>query len=156
MPQKRFIVDLTPEERGTLETLIHRGRASARSIRRAHTLLMAADGCADRTIALALHIGHATVERTRQRFVEEGLKAALVEKPRPGGERKLDGKQEAFLVALACSAPPEGRAKWSTQLLADRLVTLGMVETLSDETVRRRLKETNCSLGGRRAGASRK
>jgi transposase len=103
-----------------------------------------------------LHIGHATVERTRQRFVEEGLAAALVEKPRPGGERKLDGKQEAFLVALVCSAPPVGRAKWSMQLLADRLVTLGMVETLSDETVRRRLKETNCSPGGRSVGASRK
>ena len=69
-----------------------------------------------------MHSGHATVERTRQRFVEEGLPAALVEKPRPGGARKLDGKQEAFLVAMACSAPPEGRAKWSMQLLADRLV----------------------------------
>jgi transposase len=156
MPQKLYVVDLTPEERQTLEALIQKGKASARSIRRAHTLLMAADSCADRAIAHALHIGHATVERTRQRFVEEGLKAALVEKPRPGGERKLDGKQEAFLVALACSAPPEGRAKWSMQLLAERLVTLGLVETLSDETVRRRLKETNCSPGDRSAGASPK
>lgn len=154
MPQKRYIVDLTPEERDTLETLIQKGKASARSIRRAHTLLLAAEGGTDAAIAQALHIGHATVERTRQRFVEEGFQAALVEKPRPGGERKLDGKQEAFLVALACSAPPAGRAKWSAQLLADRLVTLGMVETLSDETVRRRLKETNCSPGGRSAGAS--
>ena len=100
MPQKRYLIDLTAEERGTLETLIQRGIASARSIRRAHTLLLAADGWADRAIAHALHIGHATVERTRQRFVEEGLQAALVEKPRPGGERKLDGNQEAFLVAL--------------------------------------------------------
>src|SRR6187397_1160556 len=98
MPQKRYLVDLTPEERGTLEALIQKGKVSARSLRRAPTLLLAAAGWADRAIAQALHIGHATVERTRQRFVEEGLKAALVEKPRPGGERKLDGKQEAFLV----------------------------------------------------------
>jgi hypothetical protein len=80
--------------------------------------------------------------------------SALQEKDRPGGERKLDGKQEAFLVALACSAPPAGRAKWSMQLLADHLVTLGVVDALSDETVRRRLKETNCSRGDRNAGAS--
>jgi|tagenome__1003787_1003787.scaffolds.fasta_scaffold18513651_1 transposase len=156
MPAKRYVVDLTPEERSQLEALIQKGKASARSIRRAHTLLLAADGLADHAIAQALHIGHATIERTRQRFVFEGLAAALTEKPRPGGERKLDGKQEAFLVALACSAPPQGRAKWSMQLLADRMVSLGMVETLSDETVRRRLKETNCNHGGKNAGASPK
>jgi transposase len=155
MPQKRYVVDLTPEERATLETLIQKGKEGARLIRRAHTLLLAADGFPDAVIAQVLHIGHATVERTRQRFVEEGLQPALSEKPRPGASRKLDGKQEAFLVALACSAPPEGRDKWSMQLLADRLVTLGLVPALSDETVRRRLKETRCSPGGRSVGASR-
>jgi hypothetical protein len=93
------------------------------------------------------------VERTRQRFVEEGFAAALAEKPRPGRDRKLDGKQEAFLVALDCSPAPEGHAKWSMQLLADRMVTLGLVEALSDETVRRRLKETNCNPGARSVGA---
>lgn len=156
MPQKRYVVDLTDEERTTLEQFIRKGKASARSIRRARTLLMADEGETDRAIAQALLEGHATVERTRKRFVEEGLTAALHEKERPGADRKLDGKQEAFLVALACSDPPEGRAKWSMQLLADRLVTLGLVDTLSDETVRRRLKETICTRGARNAGASPK
>jgi transposase len=154
MPEKRYVVDLTAEEQALLEALVHKGKESARSIRRANTLLMSAQGFPDLAIAAALRIGHATVERTRQRFVEEGLMAALQEKDRPGGERKLDGKQEAFLVALACSAPPAGRAKWSMQLLADQLVTLGVVDALSDETVRWRLKETNCSRGDRNAGAS--
>jgi transposase len=156
MPEKRYIVDLTSEERASLEAITRKGKAAARSIRRAQTLLLADEGLTDAAIAFRLNIGHATVERTRQRFVLEGLHAALSEKPRPGGTRKLDGKQEALLVALACSAPPEGRDTWSMQLLADRLVTLGVVETLSDETVRRRLKETNCNRGGRSAGASRK
>jgi transposase len=155
MPQKLYVVDLSPEERARLNALLQKGKASARMLRRARTLLLAADGLADAAIAQVLSIGHATVERTRQRFVEEGFDAALTEKPRPGGERKLDGKQEAFLVALACSPPPEGRAKWTMQLLAERLVTLGLVETLSDETVRRRLKETNCSPGGSSVGVSR-
>jgi transposase len=153
MPQKLYIVDLTPEERGVLEALLHKGKTAARKLRRAQTLLLAADGLTDAAIAQVLHIGHATVERTRQRFVEAGLEAALTEKPRPGRDRKLDGKQEAFLVALACSPAPEGRAKWSMQLLAERMVTLGVIETLSDETVRRRLKETICSPGDRSVGA---
>jgi transposase len=153
MPQKRYVIELTADERTYLETIIRKGTAPARFIRRANTLLMAADGYADAAIAEALHIGHATVERTRQRCVEEGLQAALTEKERPGGPRKLDGKQEAFRVALACSAPPEGRAHWSMQRLADRMVALGVVAALSDETVRRRLKETNCSRGGKSAGA---
>ncbi len=154
MPQKLYVVDLTPEERGTLAALLQKGKTSARRLRRAQTLLLAADGFTDAAIAQVLHIGHATVERTRQRFVEAGFQAALTEKPRPGRDRKLDGKQEAFLVALTCSPPPEGRANWSMQLLADRMVTLGVVEALSDETVRRRLKETNCNPGGRSVGAS--
>lgn len=156
MPEKRYIVDLTPEERMSLDALTRKGKAAARSIRRAHTLLLADEGLTDAAIALRLNIGHTTVERTRQRFVEEGLDAALTDKPRPGARRKLDGKQEAFLVALACSDPPEGRDKWTMQLLADRLVALGVVESLSDETVRQRLKETNSNPGGRSAGASRR
>jgi transposase len=152
MPQKLYVIDLTAQERATLEALLQKGKSSARQFRRAQTLLLAADGWTDAAIAQALHIGHATVERTRQRLVEEGFEAALIEKPRPGRERKLDGKQEALLVALACSPAPEGRAKWSMPLPADRMVTLGAVETRSDETVRRRLKETNCSPGGRSVG----
>jgi transposase len=88
-----------------------------------------------------------TVERTRKRFVEEGLEAALSERSRPGARRKLDGHQEAYLVALACSDPPEGKKRWSMQLLADRLVEVGMVEEISDETVRRTLKKGTLNRG---------
>ena len=92
------------------------------------------------------------MERIRKRFVEDGLEAALSEQPRPGGQRKLDGQQEAFLIALACSTPPEGRACWTMQLLADRLVELQVVEAISDETVRRTLKKTSSSRGRRKPG----
>ena len=88
-----------------------------------------------------------TVERTPKRFVEGGLERALNESPRPGGKRKLTGKQEAYLLALACSDPPEGKKRWSMQLLADRLVELEIVEEISDETVRRTLKKGTLSRG---------
>ena len=109
---KRYIVTLTDAERTQLLTLTKKGLVSARKLSRSHTLLQADAGATDEAIAAALHIGIATVERTRKRFVEEGLEAALTERPRPGGHRKLDGKQEAFLIAVACSMPPEGRT-WS-------------------------------------------
>jgi transposase len=140
---KRYVIDLTEEEHASLLPLLQKGTHAARKNARARMLLLASEGKTDRQIATSLHVGIATVERTRKRFVEEGLEAALSEKPRPGAARKLDGKQEALLVALACSAPPEGRQEWTMQLLADEMVTLGVVESLSDETVRRRLKQTN-------------
>jgi transposase len=149
---KRYYVDLSEAERATLLGLIQKGKAAARKIRRAHTVLLAADGKTDAQIAEALHTGIATVERVRKRFVEEGLEAALTEKPRPGAKRKLDGKQEALLVALTCSTPPEGRRRWTMQLLANRLVELGVIEALSDETVRRLLKQTTSSPGSSRVG----
>ncbi len=152
--QKLYTVDLSEQERAALLTLTQKGKAGARKIRRAQVLLLADEGQMDRQIAAALHVGTATVERLRKRFVDEGLDAALADKPRPGGQRKLDGKAEALLVALACSTPPEGRKHWTMQLLADRLVALGAVETLSDETVRRRLKQTNSNPGSTKAGAS--
>ncbi len=144
---KLYRVDLTEEERAHLLDLTRHGRAPARRIRRAQTLLLAADGHADAAIAQALHIGRATVERTRKRFVLEGFDASLSEHSRPGGTLKLDGKQEAFLVALACSDAPKGRQRWTMQLLADRMVALGVVESLSDETVRRTLKRGRSSRG---------
>ena len=88
-----------------------------------------------------------TVERIRKRFVEEGLEAALTERRRPGGKAKLDGRQEAFLIALACSAAPQGRQRWTMQLLADRVVEIGLVPSLSDDTVRRTLKKTPSNRG---------
>jgi transposase len=144
---KRYIVTLTAAEREDLLALTKKGQVAARKLMRAHVLLQADAGVSDEVIAAALHIGIATVERIRKRFVEEGLEASLTERPRPGGQRKLDGKQEAFLIALACSTPPEGRACWTMQLLADRLVALGVVEAISDETVRRALKKTLSNRG---------
>jgi transposase len=149
---KKYIVTLTEDERAQLVALTKRGKVSARRLTRAHVLLQADAGLADEAIAQALRVGTATVERLRKRFVEEGLEAALGERPRPGGHRKLDGKQEAFLIALACSTPPEGRACWTMQLLADKLVEVRVVEAISDETVRRTLKKTPSSRGRRRPG----
>jgi transposase len=152
---KRYVVALSDQERATLLALTRKGTQRVRKCRRAQILLLADDGQTDCQIAAALHAGIATIERLRKRCVEEGLEAALNDKPRPGRERKLDGKQEAFLVALACSPPPEGHAHWSMQLLADQLVAVGLVDELSDETVRRRLKETSFSRGASRVGACR-
>lgn len=94
-----------------------------------------------------LHVGESTVHRTRQKFVEGGVEFGLSEEPRAGGRRKLDGKGEAFLVATACSDPPNGRQSWTMQLLADKLVEIQLVDSISDETVRRCLKKTTSSRG---------
>jgi transposase len=151
--RKLYCVDLSEEERAALLALTQKGKVAARRLRRAQILLLAHEERTDTQIAAALHVGLATVERTRKRFVEEGFEASLAERARPGRVRRLDSHQEAFLVALACSDPPEGRAAWTMQLLADRLVGLGVVESVSDETVRRRLKQTNSSRGSKSAGA---
>jgi transposase len=149
---KKYIVTLTDEERAQLHAVTRRGTVSARRLTRAHLLLQADAGLSAEAIAQALHIGTATVERIRKRFVEEGLEAALSERPRPGGQRKLDGRQEAFLIALACSTPPEGRQCWTMQILADKLVELRVIDAISDETIRRTLKKMPSSHGRRRAG----
>lgn len=138
--RKIYVVSLTDEERATLLELTKKGSAPARKIARAHILLQAADGRSDQEIADALHVGRATVERTRKRFVEGNLEGALSERSRPGAKRKLDGKQEALLIATACSTPPEPHTRWTMQLLADKLVELKVVEAISDETIRRTLK----------------
>ena len=108
----------------------------------------------DGEIAGALLINAATVARVRKRFVEEGVEAAINDKPRPGRERKLDGKQEAHLVAIACSSPPEGHVSWTLHLLADKVVELEFAGSISLETVRQILKKTNSSRGRRKSGAS--
>ena len=147
--KKKYVVDLSKEEKEQLEQLTSKGHSAARKIRRAHILLLADEGLKDKEIAKALNAAVTTVERVRKRFVEEGLGAALSERPRIGGalRRRLDGKGEAYLVALACSEPPEGRGRWTMQLLADRLVEVGLVEEISDETVRRALKKGTLSPG---------
>ena len=146
MPKKKYVVTLTDEERTHLQQLLRGGKAATRKVTRARILLKASDGWADQRIAEALGIGRATVERTRQRFVEENL-AALNERPRPGNKPKLDARAEARLIAEACSAAPDGRERWTLQLLAERVVQLQLAESYSYEAVRRVLKKTNSSRG---------
>ena len=140
MSRKQYAVHLTEEERARLLEMTRKGKLSARKLARCHLLLRADEGATDSAIAEFLHLSTMTVERTRKRFVERGFEAALSDRPRPGGRRKLDGKAEAFLVALACTDTPDGREHWTMKLLADRLVQLEVVEAISDETVRRVLK----------------
>ncbi len=152
--KKIYVVDLSDEERQELQWLVRRGSERARRINRAHILLMAHDGKPDSEIAAALHTSESTVGRVRKRFAEEGLHAALHELARPGGARRLSGTQEAHLVALACSDPPQGRGEWTMQLLADKVVSLGMAEAISDETIRRTLKRGASNRGSTSIGVS--
>ena len=155
---KKYKVDLTATERAELEAFATKGRRAADQITRARILLKADSNqpggeWVDEEIASALDVSTTTVERMRRRFVELGLPACL--KRQPGGGRKqrcLDGEQEAHLVALACSKAPGGRARWSVRLLADEMVRLGYVESVSHETVRQRLKKTSYSRGSKTVG----
>jgi transposase len=151
---KKYTVTLTPEERISLQDLIAAGRAAAQKLTHARILLKAdaapgGPAWTDARIAEALEVNVRTIERLRERFVERGLEAALIRKPqdRPSRERTLDGKAEARLIALACSTPPRGRARWTLRLLADKLVELEVVGAVSTETVRRVLKKTSSSRG---------
>lgn len=156
MKKWKWIVDLSDEERGELQTLLRKGKASARRLTRARILLLAAEDRPDDEVAAVLHSSRSTVERTRRRFVEEGLEAALNERPRPGAAPKLDERGQATLIALACSDPPEGRTCWTMQLLANELVVRRVVGSISDEAVRRTLKKTASSPGCRSTGASQR
>ena len=147
---KKYKVTLTTDERQSLHDLVAAGKAAAKKLAHARILLKAdasPDGPAwtDARIAEAVEVNRTTVEQVRQRFVEQGLEAALVRKKqdRPSRERKLDGAAEARLIALACSEAPPGRAAWTLRLLADQLVELEVVDTISTETVRQVLKKTN-------------
>jgi transposase len=153
MPAKRYKVTLSAEERSGLTQLVNKGKAAARKLAHARILLLADEGeggpgWKDDQIVAALSLSRSTVERVRQRWVMEGAEAALNHKrPYPTRPRLLDGGAEAHLVRLACSTPPDGRERWTMQLLADKLVTLGVVERVSDETVRQTLKKTTSSHG---------
>ena len=149
----KYIVRLSSEERETVEGLVRRGKVGAERRKRAHILLKADQGpvgsaLSDSQIAAALEVGITTIHRTRQAYVEQGLEAAL-ERQRPTGRqyRKLDGVQEAKLVTIACSPPPNGRARWTIKLLADKLVELEIVDSIGEETVRNTLKKTTLSRG---------
>lgn len=153
MPKKHYVVTLTAAERSSLQALIAKGKVAARKRLHAQILLKAdagpeGDSWKDQQIAEAFDVGRCTVERLRQRFVEQGLEAALVRKPQQNRiPRKIDGAAEAHLIAAACGKPPAGRKGWTLKLLADRLVELELVESVSYETVRRTLKKTRSSRG---------
>ena len=153
MPAKKYRVDLTVEERETLMSIIRYGKAAARQVTRARILLKADEGLSDEEIAEEVATSPVTVERTRQRFVEENL-AALTERPRTGAPPRLTGKAEAHLSAVTCSPAPAGRERWTLRLLADEAVALGLADTLSHETIRQLLKKTNSNPGNIRIGAS--
>jgi transposase len=151
---KKYKITLTAEERNSLQEMIAAGKGAAKKLLHARILLKtdASPGGPDWTdarIAEALEVHPSMVERLRQRFVEQGLDAALDRKKqdRPSRQRTLDGKAEARLIALACSDPPQGRVRWTLRLLADKLIELEIVETVSTETIRRTLKKTNSSRG---------
>jgi len=148
--RKQNVVKLSETERTELEGLVTKGKAGARVIRRAHSLLLSDTGKTDKGIAELLHIDELTVARTRKQWVASHT---LTDRPRRGRQRKLDGKQAALLVALACSEAPEGRTEWTMQLLADKIVALGVVDSaVSDETVRRTLKKMTSSPGKKSNG----
>jgi len=151
---KKYRVTLTAEERESLAVLIAVGKAAAKKLIHARILLKAdqaegGPGWIDERIAEALDVSVATIERVRQRFVEEGLESALCRKKqdKPSRERKLDGAGEARLLALACSKAPRGRVAWTLQMLADTLVELKVVDSICPETVRQTLQKTNSSRG---------
>jgi len=151
MPRKQgYEVKLSRSERDHLENLVSTGVEKARKLRRARILLKTDEGWTDEQIAAALNVSRPTVGRVRKRYAEEGLDSALNRKPTSRQyERKIDGNTEAHLIAMVCGAPPEGYARWSLRLLAERLVTLEQVaiKAVSHETVRQVLKKTNSSLG---------
>lgn len=151
--QKKYIVTLTPKERDDLLKMINSGKGAARRLAHARVLIKVdcsegGPGLSDNAAAAAVDVSAGTVARVRQRFVEEGLDSAL--NPRPAMREyrcKLDGEREAHLIALACSKPPAGHARWNLRLLADKMIELEYIENVSHETVRQALKKTSSSPG---------
>jgi transposase len=153
---KAAFVRLTEEQRGELNRRLERDALNGRQRRRCQILLLADQGQTDDQITQATGAGRSTVERLRKRFAREGLETTLTEKPRSGAPAKWDGKQEALIIALACSDAPEGQSQWSARLLANRAVEMEIVESISESSVRRLLKKTRSSHGRSGRGASRR
>lgn len=144
MPAKKYLVTLTTEERQKLLELTSSGELSARKMKRALILLKADENWKDKEIVTALNTSRPTVERMRKRYVEGGLEKALNDDPRPGARKKLDGRAEAHVIALVCSEEgPDDSEHWSLRAIADELVELGLVDSISHEAVRQVLKKTN-------------
>jgi putative transposase len=145
--EKKHVIELTPKERRRCLAIVSKGRNKASVIRRAHMLLKSDEGKTDREISDLLYISEETVRRIRVRFCAEGLIAALEDKPHPPPDPALNDEQEAYLMALACSAPPAGQKRWTAELLAQQLIDEAMVETVSPTTIRTLLKKTSLNLG---------
>jgi len=147
--RKKYVVQLTDEQREELRSMLHKGEHKSRKLNRARILLLSdqssdqsSDQCKlDREISEIVGVTEQTVRNIQERFLTENLESSLTEKPRPGAPRKLDAKGEAFAIAMCCCDPPEGRATWTMQMIADKLVELKYVESISDEAVRLRLKK---------------
>lgn len=158
---KRYVVTLNPDERKELEAMTTSGKSSRNKVVKAFILLKADEGeqgeaWTDQRIADAYHISVSTVEQTRERFVEQGMEDALNRRPSSRAyRRKIEGEEEAHLIALACSTPPEGRSVWTMQLLADRMVELNYVDSVSDETVRQVLNRNELKPWQKKSGVSR-
>ncbi len=142
MPKKLYRVNLSEEERESLLSMTSKGKIKARQLKRAMILLKANEGLSDPQIMAALNVSRPCVERVRKRYVTGGLEKAINEDPRPGQRRKLDGRAEATLIATACSQVPDGYEYWTLRLLANRMVELAVVESISHETIRQTLKKT--------------
>lgn len=139
---KKHKVNLNDEQRLQLLDLVKKGKASAREIRRAHTLLMASEDSTDEAIAKTLHISVHTVERTRKQFCEENLDSTLSERPRIGKPPKFTSLESAYLIATTCSKAPSGSARWTLSMLANQMVTLEIIDSISTSTIGRTLKKT--------------
>lgn len=147
MANEKHEVHLREEDRRKLIGMVSKGRNKAVVIQRAHILLKVDEGKPDAEISQMLYVSEQTIRRTRQRFAQEGLQAALEDKPHPATGSELDEKQEARIIALACSQPPAGQARWTLELLTQEVLKDGIVTHLSPETVRLLLKKTNSNLG---------
>jgi transposase len=153
MPPPKYKVNLSKAERKRLQELIQSEAPRNRRVKHAKILLESDLGKSAAKVADWVGVGHSTVERTRQRYAENGMEAALSDKPRPGAVPKLDGKQQAFVIALACSDTPDGQERWSMQMLADKMVELGVVEqAVSHDTIGRVLKKMSLNLGSNNSG----
>jgi transposase len=139
--RKKYVVQLTDEQREELTSMLHKGEHKSRKLNRARVLLLSDQRKLDREISEIVGVTEQTVRNIQERFLAENLESSLTEKPRPGAPRKLDAKGEACAIAMSCCDPPEGRATWTMQMIADKLVELKYVESISDEAVRLRLKK---------------
>jgi transposase len=144
---KKHEVNLLPNEKKKLKAIVSSGQNKAAVIRRAHILLKTDEGKTDSEISDILYVSEQTIRRTRLRYVTEGLQVALEDRPHPKPEPKLNEEQEAHLVAVTCSSPPAGHARWTLELLQERLIQDGIVAGIAPETVRLLLKKTNSNLG---------